>query len=358
MAKPPIINLYEQQEKEKADRMVNTAAQDLIRRLHGQGNPSVNGITPKPNDITETTSPTPQPKMSDFNWHQDFMKQYLDKPISAEEQAKRARAASTIEGIGNLGNVMNAFANLVYVGKGAPNQAPQVAPKSELDKFEDRVKDQRMKYASSMMAARNADKSEYQNEWERWNAKRNEDIANERYNKEWQYKVGRDAVADERYEKQQAQAQANADRAYELQKKAQEQSNALRWAELNARQDGSYFDNNGSAYKDTISLPDGRYLQLDREKIGKTMSSKELKDLYALVPDEIKGVYPLNRKKESENVDNVYNAIFAASQSSPDFVQRILNKKLGKYIDSEEGESSVIDYVPNSEEIIEYVPNK
>jgi len=80
--------------------------------------------------------------------------------------------------------------------------------------------------------------------------------------------------------------------------------------------------------------------------------------LYALIPNEIKAAYPLNRKKASENVDNVYNAIFAAAQSSPDFVQRILNKKLGKYIDSEEGESSVIDYVPNSEEIIEYVPNK
>jgi hypothetical protein len=30
----------------------------------------------------------------------------------------------------------------------------------------------------------------------------------------------------------------------------------------------------------------------------------------------------------------------------------------GVKIDSEEGEASVIDYVPNSEEIIEYVPNK
>ena len=42
--------------------------------------------------------------------------------LSDEEVAKRQRRATTAAAIGNLGNVMNAFANLYYVNKGAPSQ--------------------------------------------------------------------------------------------------------------------------------------------------------------------------------------------------------------------------------------------
>ena len=47
---------------------------------------------------------------------------FLTAPISPEEQAKRDRAANAVAGIGNLGNLLSAFSNLIYTTKGAANQ--------------------------------------------------------------------------------------------------------------------------------------------------------------------------------------------------------------------------------------------
>lgn len=48
--------------------------------------------------------------------------------LSAEQRAKRERAAAAIGGFSSLGNIANAFSNLVWTGKGAPSQTLPDAP--------------------------------------------------------------------------------------------------------------------------------------------------------------------------------------------------------------------------------------
>ncbi|MBO7197166.1 MAG: hypothetical protein J6V80_07615, partial [Clostridia bacterium] len=47
----------------------------------------------------------------------DFAKMW-QKPITPEEESRRERAARAVQGIAGLGNLMSAFANLTFTGKG------------------------------------------------------------------------------------------------------------------------------------------------------------------------------------------------------------------------------------------------
>ena len=59
--------------------------------------------------------------------------------ISPEEEQRRLRRMRTASMIGNLGNVMSAFANLYYTGKGAPSQKVPDAVVPDYMSFVDRV---------------------------------------------------------------------------------------------------------------------------------------------------------------------------------------------------------------------------
>lgn len=72
--------------------------------------------------------------------------------VSPEEQAKRERAANAIAGIGNLGNVLNSFSNLIFTNGGAPNMQLPKAPDGNLQDFQDRILNNRMKYLSYLDA--------------------------------------------------------------------------------------------------------------------------------------------------------------------------------------------------------------
>lgn len=282
--------------------IINQSVKDLSRRLHEQGDASVNGNTPKPNDSVE------EPKRSDFSSNIDMLDQLMVSPISAEEEERRKRAASAVEGIGHLGNVMNAFSNLIHVRRGAPNQELPTVPTSDLDKFEDRVRDNRARYMQSRMMLENADKSEYQNAWDRWNAKQQQDLANERYNREWEYKLENDKKAQE-----------IADRTYELQKKSQEQANSLAWAKFNedkklndARILGGYYNRGtssrgGSKSGDSITLktPSGNFVDVDMNKLNESALEQYYREY---IPEEVKKEYPIRSTMDKDARITQYKA--------------------------------------------------
>lgn len=68
---------------------------------------------------------TPAPSV--YDWNQEFT-QWLDAPLTAEERAKRERAAHAVAGVGALGNVLSAFSNLAFAGDAAPSQTIPQAP--------------------------------------------------------------------------------------------------------------------------------------------------------------------------------------------------------------------------------------
>lgn len=89
------------------------------------------------------------------NPYQDFAKMW-QKPITPEEEAKRERAARAVQGMAGLGNLMSAFANLTFTGKGAPSQTlPSMdAMGDKITSWKDKLKAEREKYQAAELGAK------------------------------------------------------------------------------------------------------------------------------------------------------------------------------------------------------------
>lgn len=103
------------------------------------------------------TADIDMPAPSEYHQFQDLYSQLYEKPITPEEEDRRKRAASAVEGVGHLGNVLSAFSNLIFTGKGAPSQELPKVPDSRLQTFEDRIAEKRRMYASGLMGAKARD---------------------------------------------------------------------------------------------------------------------------------------------------------------------------------------------------------
>ena len=91
------------------------------------------------------------------NPYTDFIKT-LQKPITPEEEARRERAARAVQGVVGLGNLMSAFANLTFTGKGAPSQTLPTQSVDNMGKemtsWKDKLKAEREKYQAAELSAK------------------------------------------------------------------------------------------------------------------------------------------------------------------------------------------------------------
>lgn len=109
-------------------------------------------LTQQPKQEVKEEAKIEQPK--------SFYSQFLDMtkaPITADEQARRDRASRAVQATGALGNLMSAFANLTFTGKGAPSQSlpTQAVDKigGEMTTWQDKLRSEREKYAAAGLAA-------------------------------------------------------------------------------------------------------------------------------------------------------------------------------------------------------------
>lgn len=164
---------------------------------------------------------TPQKPTLQSNY-EDIYNMYMQPALSPEEEARRKRGAAAAEGVGHLGNVLNAFSNLFFVNQGAPNmELPKVAP-TELQKFEERVAEQRRKYVAGQMAAKGQDYNRYQSDMDQYwkeksdkRADRTEGKADERWNREFerQNKWHDEAREDAKEVREESKRQFNANQS-------------------------------------------------------------------------------------------------------------------------------------------------
>ena len=203
--------------------------------------------------IAPVTAPTSEVKTG-AAWLSDYVHS-LKKPITPEEEARRERAARAVQGVAGLGNVMTAFSNLAFTGKGAPSQTLPTQQADAMGKgitsWQDKLASEREKYAAAMLGAKTQ-------QWKMEQEERRYADALEQQGIENTIKLGNLEISraklahDMDYAKQMLdlrikELMQNGDNAKNAHTRAmkelgiQEQRLGLAKDELKARQDGSYY---------------------------------------------------------------------------------------------------------------------
>lgn len=110
-----------------------------------------------------------RPDPSDYHAGADWLAT-LTPPLSNEEVERRARRARAVEGIGHLGNMISAFANVIYTGKGATPMAIPTVPSGKVDAWEDRMRALQDNYATARQRAAAQDNAGYLAALKTWQA--------------------------------------------------------------------------------------------------------------------------------------------------------------------------------------------
>ena len=219
-----------------------------------------------------TTLVGPTQQKTGAAWLSEYVNS-LKKPITPEEEARRERAARAVQGVAGLGNVMTAFSNLAFTGKGAPSQTLPTqqadAMGKEITSWQDKLASEREKYAAAMLGA-----------------------------KTQQWKMEQEA-------QQRAQMQANTDRAYEFQKSEAERQQK-NWETTNAqnqaqqaktneqwekthrlaqqRENRLYQEESKKNKPVPFLLGDNEWIEVPKDKWTKS----EIASVYAKIPEDVR----------------------------------------------------------------------
>lgn len=219
--------------------MSNVTEEQAKKKYAEAGLARIKPIVPElPTTIEDPT------KKTGAAWLSDYVNS-LKKPITPEEEARRERAARAVQGVAGLGNVMTAFSNLAFTGKGAPSQTLPTqqadAMGKEITSWQDKLASEREKYAAAMLGAKTQQWKMEQEAQQRAQMQANED-------RRFEYQKKKDEQARQDKLDENAQAQEDWNKQYEQSLKQQETVNKQNQQrldhekdELKARQDGSYY---------------------------------------------------------------------------------------------------------------------
>lgn len=215
-----------------------------------------------PTAEVSSVAPTSEVK-TEAAWLSDYVNNYLKKPITPEEEARRERAARAVQGVAGLGNVITAFSNLAFTGKGAPSQTLPTqqadAMGKEVTSWQDKLASEREKYAAAMLGAKTQKWKMEQEERKYADQLKQQGIENTI--KLGNLEISRAKLAhDMDYAKQMLDLRAKeliqngekADQAFaQAMKELDLRKDQLQLSrdELTARQDGSYYSKSGSTGK-------------------------------------------------------------------------------------------------------------
>lgn len=294
---------------------------------------------------------TAQPVIT--NPYQDFFKT-IQKPITPEEEARRERAARAIQGVAGLGNLMSAFANLTYTGKGAPSQTLPTqsvdAMSDKMTSWKDKLKAEREKYQAAELGAK-------VEQWKMEQEERRYADALEQQGIENTIKLGNLEISraklahDMDYAKQMLDLRAKeliqngikADRAWEqalTELDLKERQLALAENELAARKDGSYYSGRGSGSSKwaPVSTHVGN-MEIDYSKLNGVNLAQYAKRLEENGDDELsKAIAALGKGKESTEQLRQKIGKALTNPSNTWLVEDMMNKGLLRNVGASNGD--------------------
>lgn len=134
-----------------------------------------------------------KPQQEDYRSGADWL-ETLAPPLSNEEIERRKRSANAVAGIGHLGNLISAFANVIYTSKGAlPLTIPSV-PTGAIDQWEARMRGIQQNYEAMRHKATALDAGNYQNALKIWQKGYSDAVGHDQKADELRYKAWKDAV--------------------------------------------------------------------------------------------------------------------------------------------------------------------
>ena len=292
---------------------------------------------------TEVSSVAPTSEVkTEAAWLSDYVNNYLKKPITPEEESRRERAARAVQGVAGLGNVITAFSNLAFTGKGAPSQTLPTqqadAMGKEITSWQDKLASEREKYAAAMLGAKTQQWKMEQEE--RKYADQLEQQGIENTIKLGNLEISRAKLAhDMDYAKQMLDLRAKeliqngtkADRAWQQAKKElnlKEKQLGLSEKELEARINGTYYSGSSSSKWTPVSTHVGN-MEIDYSKLNGVNLAQYAKRLEENGDDELyKAIAALGDGKESTEQlrQKIGNAL--TSPANAWLVEDMMNKGL------------------------------
>lgn len=325
-------------------------------------------VTPTP--IQETITPV-QPVIT--NPYQDFAKIW-SKPITPEEEARRERAARAVQGVAGLGNLMSAFANLTYTGKGAPSQTlptQQVdAMSDKMASWKDKLKAEREKYQAAKLGAKVQQWKMEQEERRYADQLEQQGIENEL--KLGNLEISRAKLAhDIGYANQMLDLRAKeliqngtkADRAWEqalAELGLKREQLKLSREELAARKDGSYYSGGGSgSSKWTPVSTHAGNMEIDYSKLNGVNLAQYAKRLEENGDDELsKAIAALGDGKESTEQLRQKIGKALTNPANAWLVEDMMNKGLLRNVGATSSGNDVVEtWTPTGATIV-YDPTK
>lgn len=325
-------------------------------------------VTPTP--IQETITPA-QPVVT--NPYTDFIKT-LQKPITPEEEARRERAARAVQGVAGLGNLMSAFANLTFTGKGAPSQTiPTQSVDAMTDRttsWKDKLKAEREKYQAAELGAKAQQWKMAQDERRYADALKQQGIENEL--KLGNLEISRAKLAhDIDYANQMLDLRAKeliqngtkADRAWEqalAELGLKREQLKLSREELAARKDGSYYSGGGSgSSKWTPVSTHAGNMEIDYSKLNGVNLAQYAKRLEENGDDELsKAIAALGDGKESTEQLRQKIGKALTNPANAWLVEDMMNKGLLRNVGATSSGNDVVEtWAPNGATIF-YDPTK
>ena len=99
---------------------------------------------------TPQTTKIDNPQVPEYKDNLSMLDNLVNRPLTPEDVERRKRAATSVEAIGQLGNLISAYSNLAGTSEGAaPQQIPGYqAP--DLPSWEDRARQKQIEYANIM----------------------------------------------------------------------------------------------------------------------------------------------------------------------------------------------------------------